>query len=70
MRDALTNVLAQRSEDAGVDRILAQAFFRSDASSRAAGASARVFVLAERRCTTTATAGQMNDGFLVCGGRR
>lgn len=47
MRDALSNVLGERDEDGGTDRILAAAFFRKRPLQ--AGTSAHVIPLAERK---------------------
>jgi hypothetical protein len=67
MRDALSKVLCHDEEEAGVDRILAAAFFRKRPLQ--AGSSAQVVLLADRRSAAkremTAT-----DGFLVRGGGR
>lgn len=74
MRDALSNVLGQQEEEAGVDRILQAAFFRKRPLQ--AGSSAHVVHLANRRPDARAagaTSREMamtTDGFLVRGGRR
>ena len=71
MRDALSNVLGQEEEEAGVDRILEAAFFRKRPLQ--AGSSAHVVLLADRRRPARATSREMamtTDGFLVRGGRR
>jgi len=72
MRDALSNVLGQQEEEAGVDRILQAAFFRKRPLQ--AGSSAQVVLLADRRVRAAhATSREMamtTDGFLVRGGRR
>jgi hypothetical protein len=47
MRDALSNVLGERDDDGGTDRILAAAFFRKRPLQ--AGTSAHVIPLAERK---------------------
>jgi hypothetical protein len=47
MKDALTKVLAQTTDDASVDRILAASFFRSRPMQ--AGTTAQVIRLDERR---------------------
>lgn len=49
MKDALTKVLAQTSDDASVDRIMAASFFRPRLSPAQAGATATVIRLDERR---------------------
>lgn len=49
MKDALTKVLAQATDDASVDRILAASFFRSRPMQ--AGATAQVIRLDERRAS-------------------
>ena len=70
MRDALSNVLGQQDEEAGVDRILQAAFFRKRPLQ--AGSSAHVVLLADRRRQGRATPREMamtTDGFLVRGGR-
>ena len=70
MRDALSNVLGQQEEEAGVDRILQAAFFRKRPLQ--AGSSAHVVLLADRRParTTPREMAMTTDGFLVRGGRR
>ena len=72
MRDALSNVLGQEEEEAGVDRILQAAFFRKRPLQ--AGSSAHVVLLADRRrlarTTTPREMAMTTDGFLVRGGRR
>ena len=71
MRDALSNVLGQEEEEAGVDRILQAAFFRK--LPLQAGSSAHVVLLADRRRPDTAAPREMamtTDGFFVRGGRR
>ena len=72
MRDALSNVLGHQEVEAGVDRILAAAFFRKRPLQ--AGSSAHVVLLADRRPSTRATTARdmtmTTDGFLVRGGRR
>ena len=47
MRDALSNVLGERDDDRGTDRILAAAFFRKRPLQ--AGTSPNVISLAERK---------------------
>lgn len=73
MRDALSNVLGHQEVEAGVDRILAAAFFRKRPLQ--AGSSAHVVLLADRRpsssrATTAREMAMTTDGFLVRGGRR
>ena len=72
MRDALSNVLGDQEEEAGVDRILQAAFFRKRPLQ--AGSSAHVVLLAERRLARTGNGpremAMTTDGFLVRGGRR
>ena len=68
MRDALSNVLGQQEEEAGVDRILAAAFFRKRPLQ--AGTSAHVVLLADRRQQAAPRGMTVSDGFLVRGGRR
>ena len=67
MRDALSKVLGHHEEEAGIDRILAAAFFRKRPLQ--AGASARVVHLADRRAATSRET-TVTDSFLVRGGRR
>ena len=72
MREALSKVLESREGkgiDAGIDRILASAFFRKRPLQ--AGASAGVVLLADRRASADSRGMTMtDDGFLVRGGRR
>lgn len=73
MRDALSNVFGDQEEEAGVDRILAAAFFRKRPLQ--AGSSAHVVLLADRRASRRAATApreltMTTDGFLVRGGRR